>query len=291
MTNASQMLISLSEVLSGCGNFANHLHEQTGFLPAEGSQAHDEWNSSEADKGEIQTTYSKSAVLLAAAENHLEGTARQLQEPIPHVGIYATTRAALENSCRSWWLFDPDISHRDRAGRGLAERFYSFNEAAKVEGAMRADDPTLKPEVIDKTKRVVASAESQGFEVTKGRNGYRVTGYARKGTTELLRLMHDEVGGVVYRYLSAAVHGTTYALLQDYEYEKDEEGGMGYVAKPNNDFGLIGLCIATTVLTYCRAFDRQVCLYGWRVPEWTAWRLHALSVVRPFAPLPWLPVR
>jgi hypothetical protein len=142
---SNQTLVSLAGVLSGCANFSNNLHEQTDYLPLSGSQADAEWNSESVSGEEIRNTYAKVNQLLDAAENHLEGTARQLQEPIPHFGIYATTRAALENSSRAWWLLDPTISHRERAGRGLAERFYNLDEAAKVERAMRSDDPTLDP--------------------------------------------------------------------------------------------------------------------------------------------------
>lgn len=88
----------------------------------------------------------------------------------------------------------------------------------------------------------------------------------------------------MYKYLSASVLGTSYALMQEMEFEESARGGMGHIAKPSRDFTMIGGSISVAALTYLFAFDRHVYLYGHHVEEWVAWRKHAMKVLRRVIP-------
>lgn len=277
----NQLLESLSEVLSRCSTFAFEIHTRTELNPTEDSQATREWDSPDADRTEVQTSYSYAAIVLSAASNQLEGIARQLVEPIPHLGILAGARAGIENAARAWWLFDPAISVKDRAGRGLADRFYSLHEALKVQRAMHRDDNKFRVTMDRRIRQVTESAERQGFEVAAGRQGKVVRGYSRRSSTDLLTMIHGVEGEVVYRFLSASIHGTAYALLQHLEATEDPRGGMGYTAVPNSDFRLIGWSLAKTIQTFLGAFERQTLLYGWDVSDWRRWEEEVQETLEP----------
>lgn len=281
----TDLLPTLKSVLSGLGHFANALHEATNFLPAKSSQAAGEFQTTEADRAEIETAYSLAATLLMAAENHLEGVSRLLVEPLTHYGLFAVCRAAMENSARAWWLLDPEIAVNERAARGLLTRFFSLHEAAQVEELMNPDKKWHELESVGRAKRVAARARAQGFTVVTNKRGrFGLEGHERPSTTALLEAVHDELGAVMYKYLSASVHGTSYALMQEMEFEESARGGMGRIAKPSSDFTMIGASICFAGLTYLFAFDRHVYLYGHHVDEWVSWRRHALKVFRRATP-------
>jgi hypothetical protein len=288
--SATTLLAEIRGVLSGFGTFANAVGNQTDLLPESGSQASREWEASEeADIAEVHTAYSTAAILLAAAQNHLEATSRLLVEPLPEFGIFATCRSAMENAGRAWWLLDPELSPQLRAGRGLAARISSLSEARDVEAILKPEVPLLELSYNKPLKRVLERARKQGFEVQlidRKRDRYRLAQEKLRtpSSTELLRLMHEDLGAFMYKFLSAAVHGTSYALLQSFEYEADTRGGMGYIARPDNKLDMLAFAIGTTALAYVDGYGRWIDLYGHYVEEWHSWRIHALKTIRKSIP-------
>lgn len=279
------LIPAMKSILSGFGRFANALHEATDFLPAARSQAAREYQTDDGDRGQVETNYSLAATLLMAAENHLEATSRLLVEPLTHYGLFAVCRAAMENSARAWWLLDPDIDVKERVARGLLTRFFSLHEAAQVEELMNPDKKWEELQSVARARDVAERARAQGFTVTATKRGrFGLEGVERPSTTALLEEVHEELGAVMYKYLSASVHGTSYALMQEMEFEESARGGMGRIAKPSGSFTMIGASISVAGLTYLFAFDRHVYLYGHHVDEWVSWRTHALKVLRRAAP-------
>lgn len=274
------LLNAMRSVLSGFGHFASALHEGTDFLPARISQAAREFETDDADREEVETAYSLAAMLLMATENHLEATSRLLVEPLTNYGLFAVCRAAMENSARAWWLLDPEIDVNERAARGLLTRFSSLHEAAEVEDLMIADKGWEELESVIRANHVAERARAQGFTVVNKKHRFELSGFERPSTTALLKEVHEELGAVMYKYLSASVHGTSYALMQEMDFEESSRGGMGHIAKPNKDFSMIGGSISIAGLTYLSAFDRHVYLYGHHIDEWVSWRGHALKVFR-----------
>lgn len=234
---AERLLADMRSMLSAFGTFAHSLRESTNYLPASESEAEEEWATDQDDKMGVQTAYSLAATLLAAAQAQLESTARILVEPLPELGVYATTRAAMENAARAWWLLAPGLTPQERSARGLVERMNSLHETSMVldlVGTNKKDRTKQK----ERLQQVEAEAVSLGFTVTRSpRAGLRIAEVPRKSPTALLRDMHGDEGELVYRLLSAAVHGTTYALLQGMEFVQTDKGNTGYIARPDKQAG------------------------------------------------------
>ncbi|CAN5592514.1 hypothetical protein BH20ACT23_BH20ACT23_04520 [soil metagenome] len=277
------MLGRLRSCLSGFGNLANQLQD----LEGHGPQAHSAARRERADPvmgWRALDAQNTAALLLSAAQNHLEGTARLLEEPIPHFGLLATTRGALENAARAWWLNQPSLDVRTRVARGFAERLSSLNEQADVEKLMVEDGGSTRRLQSNARAEVIWSQAAElGFTPKKTRP-WGVVEMPRPGSTALLGEIHESAGRVVYKYLSASVHGTVYAQLQHYQVVGSDDGEREYLMEPDNDFGMVGMAIAITSLTYCLAYDYQVHLFGWQAEEWVSWRTHAMTLFRTLIP-------
>lgn len=276
--SAAPLLAELRSVLSGFGTFSHTLRDKTDYLPAPDSAAAREWEQDGSDELGVRTTFSLAATLLAAAQSNLEATARVLIEPLPELGVYPSARAAMENSARAWWLLEPDISLKERAARGIVERLNSLHESTDLERLLSQGQNAKERKQPAREKEVAADAAGQGYSVRySSRRGYLLDEVPRPSATRLLRDMHGRQGEIAYKILSAAVHGTTYALIQGMEFLPSDRGGTGYIAQPDNKMGLLAFAVPYTGMTYMEAFGREVQLLGWHEPEWQSFRQYALT--------------
>lgn len=272
------MLGKVRSTLEGFARCLQGMHEINDYIAGATSQAKADLNTPEADGAEVQTTYSQAATLLASAENYLYGMAQLLHEPVAHFSFLAIGRACLENAARAWWLLDPRIDAKTRAGRGLDVRLRSLWEASSLMDDEGAKDLLRSSQA--RAAKVAESARDQGFVVAETKRGYVLHDIERKNATDLCEMMIPGVGRFMYKLLSASTHGTTYALMQHYTPEKSDRGGMGWIVQPDDDFSMMGYTAAVAGLAFSAAGDRQVELYGWDSGPWVSWKRQGIPVLR-----------
>jgi hypothetical protein len=273
-----KLLARVASVLHGYHQVSQSIYHLTQYRPSPGSPAQLELQVPEHQREYVRASHSIAAAYLTAAQDFIVSLSKQFEEPLPLYGPIALARACLENSARAWWMLDPDISREERVSRGFVERFNSLYEAAEVERAMGV--PT--PKSVQRAEEVAADARELGFPTIIKRGRWRLVEPARPFATDLLESMGGHLGKVVYKFASGAVHGTTYALLQNLEVERRKNDGdteeLFFV--PRRGLEPIVTLAGIAVTCLIDAFDRQLALYGWPNDEWTAWNVHAMDVLQ-----------
>jgi hypothetical protein len=244
------------------------------YLPLEGSTAEAEWAQNRrfaSDWGETPVTnaYSIAAMKLAAARDHVASLAQLLRpEPAPFATA-ALARVVLETSARAWWLLDPAIGPESRVARGMTDRLSSLRETLKMD---------LPEEMtawhVSRVDRIHAGAIAKDFEPITNKSGrFEAIGERVPTATDLATLV---VGGpegeLAYRDLSAASHGTLYALVSRMEVLEDPLGRHDKIARPKISMETVVPMVSVAVIAFGNAIDRELALYGWPRAEWEAWR-------------------
>jgi hypothetical protein len=277
-SSGQRLLASLRTALHGYYEAATSIHDHTDYKPGSASIIERELSSKEADRGEVETALSSAGTCILAAQDCLVSHAELLNEPMPLYGPIVLARSVMDNSARAWWLLDPEIGPKDRAGRGLVHRFNSLAEASEVARVVAPGETKLQ----ERTEEVARSAEAQGFTVHKqrrsGRLEFKVVGYPRPSTTRLITDMKGDLGRVMWKYFSGATHGTTYALMQNLEFGITED--KGHIGRPSTRVDAVITTAATAAMTFGDAMSRQVTLYGWPRAEWDSWHLHAVGTIQ-----------
>jgi hypothetical protein len=87
----------------------------------------------------------------------------------------------------------------------------------------------------------------------------------------------------MYRVLSAATHGTAYALIEGYGPDLDRPNKP--FLRPNKDFPWLGSAIALSAASFLRSLERQIYLLGWPTTEFIQTRDHVWAHIGLLVPL------
>lgn len=196
-------------------------------------------------------------IRMMVAEEHVGTLGGLARQETAIYSVYSVGRVVTELSARAWWLLEPGIRARRRAGRAVADRLYSIHEQTKLV-------PEGHGEPLEEAERKKAElrerAADAGFEPE-----------FPPPTTDLAnRLMHDEgdeddFGAFTYRLLSAYSHGTLYAInrmVQPLEgVESDELGTITAHTTTTATQEADALLLA--MLPFMRAASRAAHYSGW----------------------------
>lgn len=213
----------------------------------------------------VRQAHNQGSLLLLAADDCARGTYRLLTgDDTPIYSHVVLARASIEQAGRAWWVLDPEIGVRARIARGANERIHGLTQQ------------TLLP--LEPARRRAVERRAALFEEA-GRLGFRKVGdrkrnpyldERRPSATSLTRqLLGDdedqELGRVMYGFLSAVAHGTTHGLSQSITL--DAPGGP---RTPGVTWGAVytgsrDVCTVLTalILALVRAHGARNKLFGW----------------------------
>lgn len=205
---------------------------------------------------------------LVAAEDHLATLGVGFAHDQIIYGNYSTARACIEISARAWWLLEPDIDGETRTLRCLTDRFYSDGQMLLASPEGRTAH--VRATITERHDEAVAA----GVELLRAPHGTYRTTAARPSGVDLLRAIFDPVtdteagevhlGEMLYRVLSAYIHGTDYALRQMLHGQgpADEDGLVPTVIGTN--LNLEVAVIMSTLVPYINAADAEYRINDWR---------------------------
>lgn len=198
-----------------------------------------------------------------AASAHMTGVAAllELEEP-PTEPITVLSRVILELSARAWGLADDRLTMRERAARGLLERYTSAREVQKLRASPDMNDSSMSeletPE--DVSKEICALVLS--FDLTTP----KIEDQVRPNSTDLLTIFPGKPVAdshqKFYRLLSAPAHGTLYSLTLLFDGTPPDENEKTALTYRPSQAWLDGP-VSTAVLAMCWSLQRIAGLLGW----------------------------
>ena len=197
-------------------------------------------------------------------------------------GPFTLARSAFETSAQAWWVFDPAIGLEERLCRGGNLILNSHYERRKLEREMGVAE-TRTPKI----KAILATPGLQVIPPKKGSPAWLGSGW--KDATTLCRLLWQDpsdptstVGAVIYRYLSATPHGTLHGILRNPQIvEGFPAGATGTMAAHQVNPSEMAMLLASVLMAYVIAADRQMAYFGWDGAGWEAWKAAAKAKVEP----------
>lgn len=274
-------ITQLSSALAGLADCAENIKKAQEYEPADGSPASKEWSTTSPFQREIRTCHGSIWLLIMAAQDHVFSLSRLLSLPLTQFAHMAVIRAAIENAARAYWLLDPDLDLRERAGRGLTERFASLQEMI---GVLTLTDAKQAEEKKRRLAQLISTATELGFSVKKGGHPerYFLAEIRRPSATSLAGSILPETGKAMYKLSSAATHGTTYALMLNYRVEPDaEEERRGWITNlvPQLEISSVAVVMSAAAMAFRRAFEKHMNFLGWQSNEWTSYADHVEKVL------------
>lgn len=218
--------------------------------------------------------------LLVAAEDHL----MSLRLAIQRSSVFSSrvlTRAVLEVAARAWWHFDPAIDIEERVRRSFNEQLSSAGELLRLESEM---DHDLSANA--RLESLAQEAERVGFTIVRTRRDIPShIGEPRPGTLTLMEglMSHrvERMGRLLWRTLSAAAHGTTYAMLAAVEFDDHPFDPQRDSARTRVTTRDVNEAVAPSLVAYSDTFGRMAKLYGWDPSAWEKFWLGALDALFP----------
>ncbi|MGH2557050.1 MAG: hypothetical protein ACRDHO_15245 [Actinomycetota bacterium] len=217
----------------------------------------------------VQDAYSIALLRLGSAGDHMESLARLHDDPSLVFGPASVARTILENCARAWWLFAPEIDVRTRIVRGFTERMNSLIEIS------RFPIPQVRQHGQSRLDRFANGVEAAGFHVVRDRRTGEPTCVEkqRPDATTVIGAQLGDMGEAAYRDLSAVAHGSQHGIISRVEKvtAMPTPPGISLVApaiRPEE----VRTKIAIAVMSYERAFDRRIDLFGWDLTDWKAWK-------------------
>lgn len=226
------------------------ISEQSSFLGA--------W-----DSVPIDTALTHIALLLHAGEDAMKASAQLARSD--DVALYAfqpVARFGLECFARAFWLCEPGVGTKERVRRSLNERLASAAELARLPAALDRE-PGRQERLLQATQL--------GFQKLSRKGKPPCFAPERPSITSLVKRVFDDddLGQVVYGYLSAVSHGTIWGLAEVAHAPDDRTGPVvtATLVNSSNRLHLAGIALA---LAQARAVDTTVAHMGWSRPEWEA---------------------
>lgn len=253
------------------------LVKRWGSLPAADSQAMAEIAAEKDYLGEgpwgdepVHQAFNLAHLLVLGAEDSASAACRLLSdEPTPVFAHMVLARSVLEHAGRAWWLFEPRIGVRRRIARGFNERLNSL-----VQQEFLPLRPADKAKARNRRGRIFAEAERLGFKKVAERKKPAWLEEERPSSTKVIRQLlaggdDPTLGGAVYGYFSAVVHGTTFGLSQSVDI--DAPGGP---ETPGVTWGAVytssrDVCTVLTamILALSHTYKTRSAVLGWRSDE------------------------
>jgi hypothetical protein len=173
------------------------------------------------------------------------------------------------------------IGVKGRVARGLTERLNSIHATLRmpIPDQMRREYESRLARISD------AADKTKDFAAVRSKNGRLDAIDERIPTaTELATLVLGGSGGeLAYRDLSAASHGTLYALVGRMEVFDDPLGKHDKIGQPRLRMETLVPMVGMAVLAFENAVDREFELYGWPRDEWELWRIDWAQTLLPLA--------
>lgn len=227
------------------------------------------------DSTPIDTAHTHIGLLLTAGEDAMGTFASVIMlDQTPIYSYVPIARAGIECLALAHWLGEPGIGAKERVRRSLNERLSSAYEQSRLPGG-------LNPEPGRQARLLEATA--LGFQKTKSKRA-RLTCFAPEPPTitrHIRRVLEDEeVGTLMYSYMSAVSHGTIWGLIERAETPPEPwVGPVATAAITISSKNIAGLAVAL-VLAHFNAFGGYLEHVGWDTSEWASARAFAANVVR-----------
>ena len=217
------------------------------------------------DSHPVDTAYTHIGLLLTAGEDAMLSFADLVSaDRTPTYAHLPVARSGIEWLALAHWLSDPDVGVGERVRRSLNERIASAYEQARL-----PSDANPEPQ---RHARLL-EATCLGYTPTLSKKGrLRVLAPERPSITgHIQRLLGgDDLGKLLYSYLSAISHGTIWGLVQSAEPLDPTASGpvvtAGLVVS-EKDIAMLAVAMITAHIT---AFGGYAKLVGWEVPDWQA---------------------
>lgn len=227
----------------------------------------------------VRQAHNLGSLLLLAATDCAGSACRLLaDEPTPIYSHLVLARASIEQAGRAWWLLDPEIGIRMRVARGANERIHALTQQTRL-----PLEPSAKKRAIERRALLFEEASRLGFRKVGDRRRSPYLDQERPTSTSLIRQLlgddeDEELGRVLYAFLSAVAHGTTHGLSQSISV--DAPGGP---RTPGVTWGAVytasrDVCTVLTamILALGRAHAARDKLFGWTSEEVDQRYLHAV---------------
>lgn len=250
------------------------------FDPRPGSQAAREVEQQgpfvRRSKTPVMDAYSVALMRLQSALDHLTAIA-DLLDPARPYACASLARTTLENCARAWWALDPGLDVRGRIARGRADTLSNLDDALRypIPGIVYQARPILE--------EVVADTEAIGLTILRDRRGeIRGVDEERLGATAVIREQLEEDGAIAYRDLSSVAHGGVSGMIGRMQAVDATSGSPGVsLMQPVEDVSIVVVPIAIAMLSFRRAMERRIVLYGWPLDHWVAWNQEAGRTILP----------
>ena len=184
-------------------------HEHLGDLTPEAASAIEVSSDFEADAVKLGFWRAELSALVAA--DSARGVATALADTTLGFAPFVIARTCLEATAIALWLLHPDADPAQRMARAYEVRFAELDQGRKLAGATgNAELHDLMTELLAK---LATSAPEIGVDPRADRGG-KTIGYGaeRLNLTDLCSTLLDAPGE--YRYLSAVLHGASWALVR-----------------------------------------------------------------------------
>lgn len=261
-----------------------------GYLPAAESQAmaqlaveKDYVGQSPWGEEPVEQAFNAAHLLMVGGEDSARMACRILGgEPTPMFAHMVLARSVLEHVGRAWWLLEPGISVRLRIARGVNER---LNSLSQQESVLIGDGS--RTEARERRRRIFDEADRLGFRSITTRRQPRWLEERRPNSTALIRRLlsggeDPQLGGLLYGYFSAVVHGTMFGFSQSIEVE-----APGAPKIPGVTWGAVytssrNVCIVlgAMILALENAYRVRGTTLGWRSGELNGAMREALRATR-----------
>ena len=261
------------------------LHDDTaavvnraGTLPFPGSQADLELSKSDRPES-LQSAFAQGSLLIESTADHLMAFINTVTEPVQSVAPWTCTRAAIESSSMALWILDPHVGAVMRIGRSLAFRYEGQSQKKKIlvsrldqlerrkSKVPQGVEEKLKAEIekiIKRMDEISEIATALGYRPVLDKKDRRVgAGDRIPNFVELVRDGLDEEP--LYRMLSAAVHGHTFALAElSFRHVPDLNSSTGpQLEKSMSGQGVLSLS-RINAKALLAPFEAKLDLFGWR---------------------------
>lgn len=212
----------------------------------------------------LDSAHSTVGLALYAIGQEIEAMARALDQPPLVYADVVLMRSIVETAARGWWILEPGLPPRDRAGRYITERLHGLHQLVLL---FQGQPPTAGPAPatmslqhwLDREAGVRTAAEQAGFPVKNGgHQGFHV-GAKRQSSTKLIDLLFEVagLGRAAYHDASAVAHGATAGLLSRRVGTFDGEAGQHF-ARIGPDPHLLRITAALAVLATSQLVDRLI---------------------------------
>ncbi len=256
----------IEEFMDNIGNEMNNAHEKpNGYKPLVGSQGALELLSDEFSTC-IENVYTIGNILLEVSGEYIYAFSRAISNPLLTFAPYIIARNILETSSIVAWIFDPNISAKDRC-----ERYYGFEFISQIKheqfARLVASTEDHKIAIEDhenankELQKIIADAKVKGFCIHI--DNEKPTGIG-KGFPSSTDLVDKYLGmGNLYRLYSAVIHGHHWALRAlGFSFSRLSPEGDHLFEKYIDPRMLFLLTF--NVMTACNlAYSKKFHMYGW----------------------------